>query len=186
MASKQSHLKAEDIDILLNPVNVSEESDDDLSLLNEEPSASGLASEKRLKYDFGLSDESSDEMLEDNSESEEDYEEEESDEQEEQSSEWNSNYFEPEIIEFTGNPGLKVSAPSNNKFEWLELFLTPALVEHIVTEINRYAEQFFLSEYISFSLGSAIEGPFSARRRKEWKPVTKHEMYRFLALHMLT
>lgn len=196
MASKQKqcNLKAEDIDMY-----ISEESDDYTDL--DEPSSRGLKFKRRLFYDFELPEELNKELLEDNPEREKDYEEEsdeelsyeeendekesyEEDSDEDDNSKWKSKNFKSKIIEFIGNPGLKVSSPSNNKFEWFELFLTPELVEHVVIETNRYAEQFFLAKTVSFSEGSKTEGPFSAWRRKEWIPVTKNEMYRFLGLHL--
>lgn len=109
----------------------------DVSVLDE-PTSSGLTS-KRLYYDFDSSEELNEELLEDNLEREKNYEERDDDD----TSKWKSKHFKPKIGEFIGKPGLKISALSNNKFEWLELFLMPELVEHIVTETNWYVKRFF-------------------------------------------
>lgn len=170
----------------------SNDNNKDLSTKEEEPSSSnGVVTDKQLNCYF---DDDSDDSCDDDdklyevstecSDTDSFSDDEEEGNQKETTSGWNSDPFNPEIVEFTGDPGFKVPIPSDNKLEWLELFLTPEIVEFVVEQTNRYAEQFFIYQLKETPLKAA--SPFNKRRRKEWKNVTKNEIYRFLGLHLLS
>ncbi|XP_068089513.1 piggyBac transposable element-derived protein 4-like [Hyperolius riggenbachi] len=72
---------------------------------------------------------------------------------------------------FTGEPGQKVPCDPN-PLAYLKLFLDEAIIQIIVEETNRYAEQ--------------QPGPFRRfARGKRWEPVTQDEIRLFLAILIL-
>ncbi|XP_068122252.1 piggyBac transposable element-derived protein 4-like [Hyperolius riggenbachi] len=77
----------------------------------------------------------------------------------------------PPRFPFTGEPGQKVPCDPN-PLAYLKLFLDEAIIQIIVEETNRYAEQ--------------QPGPFRRfARGKRWEPVTQDDIWLFLAILIL-
>ena len=77
----------------------------------------------------------------------------------------------PDVPTFTASPGPKVPLPST-VFEAAAIFITDELLDLIVTETNRYADQ-------------NIEAPSASSRKKDWKPLSREELLRFIAITVL-
>ena len=79
-------------------------------------------------------------------------------------------------IKFTGTPGLKIQMNSMQSIDFFKLFLTDDLINMMVTETNRYADQ-EINKYRPLRRSS---------RLNLWKPVGHQEMCQFLGilLHM--
>lgn len=76
---------------------------------------------------------------------------------------------------FTGNPGIKVEIQDyNDLYELFKLYVTDELVENIVEQTNKYAEQF---------LGYRPLRAFS--RYRAWKPTDRDEIFVLLAFYIL-
>lgn len=86
------------------------------------------------------------------------------------------NFEQPEVPEFTGQPGLKVEMNNTTPLDFFELFLTDAIIDHLVAETNRYAQQ-------------TIETSHPQRRfarLRNWRDTNKAEMRKFIGLVFLT
>ncbi|XP_072283545.1 WD repeat-containing protein 25 isoform X1 [Pyxicephalus adspersus] len=79
----------------------------------------------------------------------------------------------PQRFPFTGEPGMKINAESDDPLSYLQLFLTDEVIEKIVAETNRYAEQQLTGPHRRFS------------RARKWEPVTKEDIWLFLGLVIL-
>ncbi len=93
--------------------------------------------------------------------------------------EWRKDGWQPENFTITATPGPKGAAAalqSEEPVDFVELFLTPELIQSIVEQTNLYAQQTisFVTQHTPHS------------HIKSWKPVTVHEMKVFLGLHFLT
>lgn len=89
---------------------------------------------------------------------------------------WTNTDVQPDIINFTGNTGLKVDIPEkDDPFSWLKCFITDELVGHLVLETNRYAMQYFETHVLS---------PYS--RDVNYKNVTVAEMWKYLGICFMT
>ena len=79
-------------------------------------------------------------------------------------------------IKFTGTPGLKIQMNSMQPIDFFKLFLTDDLINMMVTETNRYADQ-EINKHRLLRRSS---------RLNLWKPVHHQEMCQFLGilLHM--
>lgn len=75
-----------------------------------------------------------------------------------------------EPFQFTGSPGLKFSV-DEQLLDFLKLFLTDDLIDIIVTETNRYADQYRTKHLLKPRL-----------RVQEWKPTDSSEIHVFLGL----
>lgn len=49
-------------------------------------------------------------------------------------------------FQFSGDSGLKLNLASDNPIDFFNLFLTDQVLENIVIETNKYAEQLFLDK----------------------------------------
>ncbi|XP_039620849.1 piggyBac transposable element-derived protein 4-like isoform X2 [Polypterus senegalus] len=78
----------------------------------------------------------------------------------------------PSRFPFTGNPGLKVSV-GHDYLDYLRLFIDDRLMEQIVNETNRYADQCQKSHGKPFA------------RPNRWYPVTADDMWVFFGLLIL-
>ncbi|XP_068089543.1 piggyBac transposable element-derived protein 4-like [Hyperolius riggenbachi] len=79
----------------------------------------------------------------------------------------------PPRFPFTGDPGLKVDVDRDDPLAYLALFLTSEVIEKIVGETNRFAEQQLATTQMRQS------------RNRRWEPVTPDEMWLFLGLIIL-
>ena len=79
-------------------------------------------------------------------------------------------------IKFTGTPGLKIQMNSIQPIDFFKLFLTDDLINMMITETNRYADQ-EINKHCPLRKSS---------RLNLWKPVDHQEMCQFLGilLHM--
>ena len=79
-------------------------------------------------------------------------------------------------IKFTGTPGLKIQMNSMQPIDFFKLFLTDDLINLMVTETNRYADQ-EINKHLPLRRSS---------RLNPWKSVDHQEMCQFLGilLHM--
>lgn len=74
---------------------------------------------------------------------------------------------------FTGNPGMTIPVDSKwSPLDYLKLFLDDPIVDLIITETNRYADQYITKKYTSES----------RRQKYGWYPVTRDEFWAFLGL----
>ena len=92
---------------------------------------------------------------------------------------WNAATRQPHLESFTGNPGptsLADVTDMENCLEYFQLIITDEVLEIVVDETNRYANQFFQS-------GGALP---SQSRANNWKPLTLPELKIFLGLTLLT
>lgn len=77
--------------------------------------------------------------------------------------------------EFSGQPGLKVQIEDyNDPYELFRLFITDELIDTIVTETNRYAEQFL-----------AYRPLLRFSRFNHWKPTDADEIMLLLAIYII-
>ncbi|GFN97637.1 PiggyBac transposable element-derived protein 4 [Plakobranchus ocellatus] len=93
-------------------------------------------------------------------------------------SDWVSDLTDfPMVPPFTGNPGLQVDMGEDPKpLDFYMLFITDDIIKQMKQESNRYARQtIYQKEHAGVHLS-----PRSMFRT--WKPVSKKEVYRFLAL----
>ncbi|XP_019716746.1 piggyBac transposable element-derived protein 4-like [Hippocampus comes] len=92
---------------------------------------------------------------------------------------WHEAGWQPNEFFFTATPGPRSAAAeldSNQPADFLELFITDELLQHIADQTNLYATQCFLSQ---------SEGlPYS--RSHAWKPVSVAELKTFFGLTFLT
>ena len=92
---------------------------------------------------------------------------------------WNAATRQPHLEIFTGNPGptsLADVTDMKNCLEYFQLIITDEVLEIVVDETNRYANQFFQS-------AGALP---SQSRANNWKPLTLPELKIFLGLTLLT
>jgi len=81
----------------------------------------------------------------------------------------------PPRFPFTGQPGLQVSvADSDDSLAYLRLFLDDDIMDMIVTETNRYAEQ---------TMTRTVHRRLS--RTRQWEPVTKDDIWVFFGILVL-
>jgi len=78
----------------------------------------------------------------------------------------------PPRFPFTGKPGLNVEVPSD-PLSYFRLFVSDSVIDKIVVETNRYAEQ----------TDTSHTKPFS--RANKWDPVTSDDIFVFLGLIIL-
>ena len=72
----------------------------------------------------------------------------------------------PDILTFTGNPGLKVYIPENySEIEFFELLFTDELIDLIVTEINKFSSDFISKTTLSEN-----------SRVKTWKDISSQDL----------
>nr|XP_045590883.1 piggyBac transposable element-derived protein 4-like [Procambarus clarkii] len=83
---------------------------------------------------------------------------------------WSSDNTPPFVDSFTATPGLTVPVPTT-PVQFIQLFLTRALIEYITVETNKYARQFIQNA--------------SRRTMRMWQEVSLKEMARYLGLSML-
>ncbi|XP_068117048.1 piggyBac transposable element-derived protein 4-like [Hyperolius riggenbachi] len=79
----------------------------------------------------------------------------------------------PPRFAFTGSSGLKVEVEGSDPLTYLKLFLTADVIDKIVSETNRYAEQQMATSHLRFS------------RVRAWEPVTSDVIWQFLGLIIL-
>lgn len=81
---------------------------------------------------------------------------------------------QPDIPDFTGQPGLQVPVDGNTPLDYFRLFLTIDLLDHFVAETNRYAHQ-------------VIEATPQRHRSRlgKWVDIDRREMEKFLGLVFL-
>ena len=87
---------------------------------------------------------------------------------------------EPQLDNFCGNPGpttLASVVDVENCLEYFQLIITDNILDIVVKETNRYADQFFLSNTGTFPTHS---------RANNWKPLTLPELKIFLGLTLAT
>ena len=92
---------------------------------------------------------------------------------------WNAATRQPHLESFTGNSGptsLADVTDMENCLEYFQLIITDEVLEIVVDETNRYANQFFQS-------AGALP---SQSRANNWKPLTLPELKVFLGLTLLT
>jgi len=81
----------------------------------------------------------------------------------------------PSRFPFTGNPGLQVPlADKSDPLAYLCLFLDDELIDHIVVETNRYAEQ---------TLARTPQRRLS--RTRQWEPGNQDDMWLFVGIMVL-
>ena len=93
---------------------------------------------------------------------------------------WNPATRQPHLESFTGNPGptsLANVTDVENCLEYFQVVITDDILEIVVNETNRYANQFFLS-----TAGTLPD----QSRAHDWKPLTLPELKIFLGLTLLT
>nr|XP_045590633.1 piggyBac transposable element-derived protein 4-like [Procambarus clarkii] len=83
---------------------------------------------------------------------------------------WSTDNTPPIVGSFSATPGITVPVPIT-PLQFVQLFLTRALIEFITVETNRYARQFIQNA--------------SRRTMRLWKEVSAKEMARYLALSIL-
>ncbi|XP_069184253.1 piggyBac transposable element-derived protein 4-like [Procambarus clarkii] len=83
---------------------------------------------------------------------------------------WSTDNTPPIVGSFSATPGITVPVPIT-PLQFVQLFLTRALIEFITVETNRYARQFIQNA--------------SRRTMRLWKEVSVKEMARYLALSIL-
>ena len=88
---------------------------------------------------------------------------------------WRRADFVPQVIPFSGNPGLKIWPVGNEPSDFLALFLKDEDFEHLVVETNRYAEQ-------QIAATGVLQ---RTSRAQAWKPVSLGEMQVFIAVTFL-
>ena len=86
------------------------------------------------------------------------------------------NMTAPTIPVFTGQPGLKVPVGGTKPTDYYRLYLSDDLVEHFVTETNRYASQTIVT----------IGPQKQFTRLKKWREADSPEMKKFIGLVLLT
>lgn len=86
------------------------------------------------------------------------------------------NLTAPTIPVFTGQPGLKVPVGGTKPTDYYRLYLSDDLVEHFVTETNRYASQTIVT----------IGPQKQFTRLKKWREADSPEMKKFIGLVLLT
>ena len=90
---------------------------------------------------------------------------------------WRMDENIPVIPEFTADAGMNVNVPPEpTPYDFVKLFFTPELWQLLVTETNRYAEQYLAQFGADLTRHS---------RLKKWVPVTVPEMKVFLSLYLL-
>lgn len=72
---------------------------------------------------------------------------------------------------FSGNSGLRVDVLDDSTYRFFNLIITDELLQHIIEETNRCAEEVFLSEKTA-----------EKSRITTWKPFTLSEIKVFFAL----
>ena len=89
---------------------------------------------------------------------------------------WTSaNMERPRVFPFTGNSGIQVRTVGFEAFDYFSLFVNEDLINYVVTETNRFAEQFISGDHV-----------LRRSRVNEWRPTDPHEMKQFLGLLFLT
>nr|XP_045613880.1 piggyBac transposable element-derived protein 5-like [Procambarus clarkii] len=83
---------------------------------------------------------------------------------------WCTDNTPPSVDTFTGTPGLTVPLPTT-AIQFIQLFLTRALIEYFTFETNLYTKQFIQNA--------------SRRTTSIWQEVSVKEMARYLGLSML-
>ena len=85
--------------------------------------------------------------------------------------------FRPANIPFQGVEAVNGRLPANpTALDYFKLYFTQTIIDHIVTETNRYADQFIEKERGNLRRYSIV---------KEWTPTDYNEMCSFLGLLML-
>jgi len=92
-----------------------------------------------------------------------------------QEDQWKEEINDPQIAPFTATSGPTINVlDDTTPLDVLKHFLTDELIDLIVEETNRYADQYINRETIS-----------SESRVNDWKAVTTEELWNFLALTLL-
>lgn len=85
----------------------------------------------------------------------------------------------PDIPNFTAAPGLQADMNDDRPIDFYRLFLTDDLLDHLVTETNRYAYQTITQ--------AGASGPIKKfSRLRSWTDVDKATMEQFIGLQLLT
>ncbi len=85
--------------------------------------------------------------------------------------------FHPRMIPFTGNPGIQVQVPCDaSPLDYFQLYMSNDIIDHLVTETNRYASQYTERER---------ENLTNFSNARNWTETTHDEMCAFLGLIML-
>ena len=80
-------------------------------------------------------------------------------------------------IPFIGNTGFTILVPQDSKpFDFFKLYFTNVVIQNIVQETNRYAQQYPSANFGALLIRSIV---------KIWKPIQGDEMQAFLGLHIL-
>lgn len=88
---------------------------------------------------------------------------------------WSPNVNKPLERNFTGTPGMNMDITDvSNQLEYFELFFDDTLVNLIVLETNRFADQYIASTNLKFQ-----------SRVKRWTPTDSREIRVFIALLIL-
>ena len=85
---------------------------------------------------------------------------------------WKDEANVPQDITFTGNPGLKVTMASKKPVDFFQLFVSDELINSMVVETNRYAEQ-EINKQRPLRRSS---------RLKSWLPINREDMRQFLGI----